>query len=188
MEGEKINLTDAIYQSLNDIFSNLFSSIDNSIYSLLDNLCFIDTDILKNSAIKKLLGDNASEGFLLICNALVIGFILYYACNFLFSHLTYAKVASPSQFLFKCIIFVALMNTSLWICTEIVNLVSIITNLIRNLGESYFKEVVSFSNLIDIINSKIYVNTGVFSIISFDGIIKSFCTVRTYQFTFYIFT
>lgn len=177
MIEEKLNLSDAIFQSLNDIFSHLFSSIDNSIYSLLDNLCFIDTDILNNSAISKLLGNNASEGFLLICNALVIGFILYYAVNFLFSHLTYTKVSSPSQFFFKCIIFIALMNTSLWICTEIVNLISIITNLIRNIGENYFNQTISFSNLINTINTKIYINTKEFSIISFDGIIKSFCTI-----------
>ena len=177
MSEEKLNLTDAIFQSLNDIFSKLFSSIDNSIYSLLDNLCFIDTDILKNSAINKLLGNNMAEGLLLICNALVIGFILFYAANFLFSHLTYAKVASPSQFIFKCIIFIALMNTSLWICTEIINLISIITNLIRNIGENYFNQTISFANLINTINTKIYINTEEFSIISFDGIIKSFCTI-----------
>ena len=95
MVEEKLNLSDAIFKSLNDIFSRLFSSIDNSIYSLLDNLCFINTDILNNSAISKLLGNNASEGFLLICNALIIGFVLYYAINFLFSHLTYTKISSP---------------------------------------------------------------------------------------------
>lgn len=177
MEEEKINLTDAIYQSLNDIFSNLFSSIDNSIYSLLDNLCFIDTDILNNSAISKLVGNNATSGFLLICNALVLGFIIYYAANFLFSHLTYAKVASPTQFFFKCIIFIALMNTSLWICSQIIDILSIVTNIIKNLGQNLFGQTISFSKFIDIINSKIYVNSENFSIISFDGIIKSFCTI-----------
>lgn len=177
MEENKLSLTDAIYQSLNDIFSKLFSSIDNSIYSLLDNLCFIDTEIFKNSAISKLLGNSVSDGFLLICNALVMGFILYYAINFLFSHLTFTRVSSPSQFFFKCIIFVALMNGSLWICTEIVNIVSIVTDIIRNIGENYFGQVISFSNLIDILNSKIYINTAEFSIISFDGIIKSFCSI-----------
>lgn len=177
MEESKLNLTDAIYQSLNDIFSKLFSSVDNSIYSLLDDLCFINTEILKNSAISKLLGNSASDGFLLVCNALVMGFILYYAINFLFSHLTFARVSSPSQFFFKCIIFVALMNGSLWICTEIVNIISIVTNIIRNIGENYFGQIISFSNLIDTLNSKIYINTAEFSIISFDGIIKSFCTI-----------
>ena len=174
MVEEKLNLSDAIFKSLNDIFSRLFSSIDNSIYSLLDNLCFINTDILNNSAISKLLGNNASEGFLLICNALIIGFVLYYAINFLFSHLTYTKISSPSQFFFKCIIFIALMNASLWICTEIINLISIITNLIRDIGKNYFNQAISFSNLINTINTKIYINTEEFSIISFDGIIKSF--------------
>lgn len=177
MEQEKINLTDAIYQSLNDIFSNLFSSIDNSIYSLLDNLCFIDTNILNNSSISELVGNNANSGFLLICNAMVLGFVIYYAANFLFSHLTYAKVSSPSQFFFKCIIFIALMNASLWICTEIINLCSIITTIIQNLGENQFGQTISFSNFIDTINTKIYINTKEFSIISFDGIIKSFCTI-----------
>ena len=177
MVEEKLNLSDAIFKSLNDIFSRLFSSIDNSIYSLLDNLCFINTDILNNSAISKLLGNNASEGFLLICNALIIGFVLYYAINFLFSHLTYTKISSPSQFFFKCIIFIALMNASLWICTEIINLISIITNLIRDIGKNYFNQAISFSNLINTINTKIYINTEEFSIISFDGIIKSFCTI-----------
>ncbi len=155
MVEEKLNLSDAIFKSLNDIFSRLFSSIDNSIYSLLDNLCFINTDILNNSAISKLLGNNASEGFLLICNALIIGFVLYYAINFLFSHLTYTKISSPSQFFFKCII----------------------TNLIRDIGKNYFNQAISFSNLINTINTKIYINTEEFSIISFDGIIKSFCTI-----------
>lgn len=185
MVEEKLNLSDAIFKSLNDIFSRLFSSIDNSIYSLLDNLCFINTDILNNSAISKLLGNNASEGFLLICNALIIGFVLYYAINFLFSHLTYTKISSPSQFFFKCIIFIALMNASLWICTEIINLISIITNLIRDIGKNYFNQAISFSNLINTINTKIYINTEEFSIISFDGIIKSFCTIGLINLLFY---
>lgn len=177
MEEGKIDLTDAIYQSLNNIFSNLFSSIDNSIYSLLDNLCFIDTKILNNSSISQLIGNSAGNGFLLICNAMVIGFIIYYAANFLFSHLTYSKVSSPSQFFFKCIIFIALMNASLWICTEIINLLSIVTDIIKHLGESQFGQTISFANFIDTINSKIYIDTKEFSIISFDGIIKSFCTI-----------
>lgn len=87
------------------------------------------------------------------------------------------KISSPSQFFFKCIIFIALMNASLWICTEIINLISIITNLIRDIGKNYFNQAISFSNLINTINTKIYINTEEFSIISFDGIIKSFCTI-----------
>ncbi len=49
---ETINLTDIIFNSLNELFSKMFSSIDNTIYSLLDNITFIKTDILKRFVFK----------------------------------------------------------------------------------------------------------------------------------------
>lgn len=174
---ETFNLTESIKQSLNDIFSNLFSSIDNNIYSLVDNLTFINTDIINNPAISKLFGENISNGILLICNALVIGFILYYSINYLFSHLTYSRIQTPSQFIFKCIIFISLMNSSLWICREIINIISLITELIKSLGHNAFGTTISFSNLIDKINSTFYGGNLEFNLISFDGIIKTFSTV-----------
>jgi len=174
--NETINLTDSIKQSLNDIFSNLFSSIDINIYSLLDDLTFIKPNIINEPSVQNLLGDNISEGILFICNALVMGFVLYYAINYLFSHLTYSKIQNPSQFIFKCIIFIALMNSSLWICTQIINIVYIVTNLIQVFGKNAFGSTISFSNLIDKINS-IVVNNSEFNLISFDGIIKSFSSI-----------
>ena len=171
---ENFNLVESIRQSLNELFSGLFSSIDNNIYSLLDSLTFVNSKITNEPAINKLLGNNITDGILLICNSLVLGFIIYYAANFLFSHLTYAKVQRPTQFIFKSIIFIALMNSSLWICTQIIDIVSIVTELIKNLGNSAFGYEISFSNLINYINSSVYLKDTGFSIFSFDGIIKSF--------------
>lgn len=171
---ENFNLVESIRQSLNELFSSLFSSIDNNIYSLLDNLTFINSKITTEPAIKKLLGENISEGLLLICNSLVIGFVIFYAANFLFSHLIYSKIQRPGQFIFKSILFVGLMNSSLWICSQIIDIISIITELIKTLGKSSFGFDISFSSLINHINSTVYIyNTG-FSLFSFDGIIKSF--------------
>ena len=171
---ENFNLVDNIRNSLNEIFSSLFSSIDNNIYSLLDNLIFITSKITNESAIKKILGENVNDGILLICNSLVLGFIIYYSANFLFSHLTYSPVQQPSQFIFKCIIFIALMNSSLWICNQIIDIISIITQIIQSIGKSSFGQEISFSNLIDKINSSLYLKDMSFTLFSFDGIIKSF--------------
>ena len=171
---ENFNLAESIKQSLNEIFSGLFSSIDNNIYLLLDNLIFVNTDITNEPAIKKLLGENISDGILLICNSLVLGFIIYYAANFLFAHLTYSQIQSPSQFIFKSIIFIGLMNSSLWICNQIINIISIITDLIKFVGKSSFGFDISFSSLINHINSSVYLQDSEFSLFSFDGIIKSF--------------
>ncbi|MBR3614331.1 MAG: hypothetical protein IKL55_04040 [Clostridia bacterium] len=170
---KNINLTDIIFSSLNELFSKLFSSIDNTIYSLLDDITFITPDILNNTSFKKIIGTSSNNGILLICNSLVFGFILYYSINYLISHLTYSRIDSPKQFVFKSIIFIAIMNSSLWICEQIINLISIITDGLSHLCYTLFYSNLSFSEFIDDINRTLYLS-GDFNLFSFDGIVKSF--------------
>lgn len=174
MNEENINLTEIILNSINELFSKLFSSIDNTIYSVLDDIIFIKPDILSNSAFQKILGENSSNGILLICNSLILGFIIYYSINYLISHLTYSKIDSPKQFIFKAIIFIAVMNSSLWICEQIINIISLITVGLSELGLNLFNSTLTFSNFIENINQNIYSSNTELSIFSFDGIIKSF--------------
>ena len=46
-----MNLTDVIIKTINSIFQTLFSSIDNSIYSFLDDIVFVDSNIFPHMAI-----------------------------------------------------------------------------------------------------------------------------------------
>ncbi len=174
MEEEQINLTEVILTSINELFSQMFSSIDNTIYSTLDHLTFINTDILKNSSFQNILGNSASEGILLICNSLVLGFIIYYSINYLISHLTYSQIDTPKQFIFKAIIFISIMNSSIWVCEQIINIVYIVNSCISAIGENLFHTDITFSNFIDNINQNIYSSGDSLNIFSFDGIIKSF--------------
>ncbi len=174
MEEQTINLTEIIFNSINDLFSKMFSSIDNTIYSLLDDITFLSPNLFSNTSFQKILGTSSSNGILLICNSLVLGFIIYYSINYLISHLTYSKIDSPKQFIFKTIIFIAIMNSSLWICEQIINIISIITNCISNIGKELFNSNINFSCFIDNINKSIYLSNENFNIFSFDGIIKSF--------------
>lgn len=174
MNEENINLTELILNSINELFSKMFSSIDNTIYSVLDEVTFINNTILENNSFKKILGESSQDGILLICNSLVLGFIIYYAINYLFSHLTYSKIDSPKQFIFKSIIFIAIMNSSLWICLEIINIISVITDGISYISQNLFGIQISFSNFIDNINKNLYIQNEAFNVFSIDGIIKSF--------------
>ena len=61
---ETINLTDIIFNSLNELFSKFFSSIDNSIYSLLDNITFITPELIKNKSFNKLIGTSSDNSLL----------------------------------------------------------------------------------------------------------------------------
>ena len=174
MNLEELNITEIIIKTINDIFSQIFSSIDNNIYSVFDEIIFITPKITTNNSFQKILGTTSYDGILLICNSLVLGFIIYYAITYLLSHLTYSKVDTPKQFLFKCIIFISIMNSSLWICEEIISLISIITTSLSDICYNLFGFTISFSGFIDNINKNIYLSDQSFSILSFDGIIKSF--------------
>ena len=177
MNIDNFNITEIVITTINSLFSQMFSSIDNNIYSVLDELTFITPKIVSNNSFQKIFGTSSYEGILLISNSLVLGFIIYYAITYLLSHLTYSKVDSPKQFIFKCIIFIAIMNSSLWICEEIINLISLITISISDICHNIFSFNISFSTFIDNINKNIYLSDTSFSILSFDGIIKSFTSM-----------
>ena len=174
MEEQSISITEIILTAINEIFSKLFSSIDNTIYTLLDEITFITPNILENNNFRKIIGESNYSGILLICNSLVLGFIIYYAIHYLFSHLTYSKIDSPKQFIFKSIIFIAIMNSSIWICEELISLISLITNTLSDISKGLFGYEICFSNFIENLNKIIYLNNSTFDLFSFDGIIKSF--------------
>lgn len=177
MEETSINLAGSILEAINKIFSNLFSSVDNGIYEILDKITFINTEITEKESFVKLFGKNSTSGILLVCNSLILGIFLFYIANYLFSHITNSKVQPPYSFIFKAIIFIALMNGSLWICKQIINIVSLISGSICEIGKSLFGEEISFVNFIKNINDKIYMSKDAsLDVTSFDGIIKTFTT------------
>ena len=173
---ENSNISEIIIGSITTILNTLFSSIDNNLYKILDDITFLNTDILNNYHFINLFG-TPSEGFLLIANSLLVGFLLYYSIKLIFSNLVGSQIESPFQFLFKIIIFGILMNGSFYLCEELIFLVSIITNIIREIGESLFNYNICFSELINILNTLTYFNDASINILSLDGIIKSFCSI-----------
>ena len=80
---EVSGLTSSIVQTINSIFKTLFSSIDNSVYDILDELTFINSSILNDSIFEKIFGSSTSNGLLLIANSLLVGFSIYYAIRLL---------------------------------------------------------------------------------------------------------
>ena len=73
-------VTDTIMSSINTIFEQIFGSVDNNLYTTLDNITFISSDILKNNYFEKILGTSTTNGLLLISNSLLLrnNFIFFY--------------------------------------------------------------------------------------------------------------
>ena len=167
------NITQTIINTINSIFEMLFSSIDNNLYSVLDKITFINSDIITDKNFENIFGTSTSNGILLIANSLILGFILYYAFKYLMSHITYQRVDSPFSFIIKIILFGICMNFSFFIVQLILDLNSNISLAIRSLGKNLFNSEISFSQLINTINTHISVDTSSLNIFSVDGLIKS---------------
>ena len=167
------NITQTIINTINSIFEMLFSSIDNNLYSVLDKITFINSDILTDKNFENIFGTSTSNGILLIANSLLLGFILYYGFKYLMSHITYQRVDSPFSFIIKIIIFGICMNFSFFILQFLLDLNSNISLAIRSLGKNLFGSELSFSELINKINTNISIDTSSLNIFSVDGLIKS---------------
>ena len=178
------NITQTIIDTINTIFETLFASIDNNLYSVLDEITFINSDILNDSNFEKLFGTSTSNGILLIANSLLLGFLLYYGFKYLMSHITYHKVDSPFSFVIKIVVFGICMNFSFFIVQMLLDLNSNISLAIRGLGENLFGKNICFSELINTINTKASIDTSSLNIFSIDGLIKSTLSISLLSLVF----
>ena len=184
METYQSNITQTIIETINSIFSNLFSSVDNNLYSFLDRLLFVNEDLLKESFLEDLLGNSFSVSLLVIANSLLIAFVLYYCFKLIFSHFSYVEIERPYQFIFKLLIFGICINSSYFICEQILSLNSLISSSICEIGKNILGINISFSELIMKLNSIISIEKDSFNIFSVDGIIKSFISIGLFNLIF----
>ncbi len=178
------NITQIIIDTINTIFETLFSSIDNNLYAILDDITFINSDILQDKNFENLFGTSASNGILLIANSFLLAFILYYAIRYLLAHFTYAQTEAPLSFIIKLVLCGIAMNFSFFLIELFLNLNATVSLAIRNLGESLFHKNICFSELITTINTHIAIDTNSLNIFSLDGLIKGTLSVSLLNLVF----
>ena len=171
---QNANMSQVVVDTINTIFSNLFKSIDTNLFKILDDLTFINSNILQDKYFGKIFGSSATNGILLIANSLLIGYVLYYAVKYLSSNFTFSKIENPIQFIFKLVIFGIAMNGSYFILQQILD---INFNTIKSIGEDLFRQNITFSNLIESINTNLKIVEGNLNVFSVDGIIKGTTTI-----------
>ena len=178
------NITQVIIDTINTIFENLFSSIDNNLYSVLDDITFVNSNILYDKNFENLFGTSSSNGILLIANSFLLAFILYYCARYLISHFTYTPSETPLSFIIKLILCGIGMNFSFFIIEIILDLNSNVSLAIRSLGESLFNKNICFSELITTINTNISIDTNSLNIFSIDGLIKGVLSISLLNLVF----
>lgn len=178
------NITQIIMDTINNIFETLFSSIDNNLYSVLDDITFINSDILHDKNFENLFGTSTSNGILLIANSFLLAFILYYATRYLIAHFTYTQTEAPFSFIIKLVLFGIAMNFSFFLVEIFIDINSNISLSIRNLGENLFHKNICFSELITTINTNVAIDTNSLNIFSLDGLLKGSLTMSLLNLVF----
>lgn len=112
-------------------------------------------------------------GFLLIANALLIGFVLYFGVKHLLSSFGIVENSNPYRFIIKLIFIGILMNGSFFICNQIININSLISEAMRDIGKNFLNCDICFSKVIDISNSVILIEENAKNVFSIDGVIKT---------------
>lgn len=167
----QIDYSNIIIETINELFSTLFSSLDNSLYSLLDKSVFIDDSIISSSFFKTLF--DSQLGLPMIANAVLIGFVLYYCIRLSLSPFSGTNIERPYQFLTKVLIVAICINFSSFICEKIIGINSLITQALQELGQTVSGQKISFNTLIE---KSIYFNdtSDTFNLFSINGLLKSF--------------
>ncbi len=173
-----MNPSNTLMSSIDSLLNSIFSSIDNTIYSALDEITFVDNNILSSKYFEKLFGTSTTFGILMIANSLLIGFILYYTARYLLSNYSPSvRSQNPFQFILRLIFIGIFMNSSFYICEQIININSLFSSAIRELGSEFLNANICFSNLINILNSVVMLEEVSKSFFSIDGIIKSVVSI-----------
>lgn len=168
------DIVSIIVQTINTIFSNLFSSLDNSIYGSIDKLIFINSDIIENSIFEKLLGSSGRSSLIYLADAMLLGVSMFYIVRYYYLNVIDIKVEKPRQFIFKLLIFTFMINFSYFLVEQLLYLVNIFSSSIQEIGKEIIGLDISFSELIITLNKKLASSSPDFNVFSLDGIIKSF--------------
>ena len=174
---ESNNLSTIIANTINELIQNLFSSIDNSIYETLDKLTFIDLNIFQDSFIEKFFGKDSNNGLIIIANALLLAVCLYYCFKLIYSHFTGIQIERPYQFVFKLLIFGIFLNCSSYICQFLIYFNSVISSAIREVGSTVLGEEISFSALVQNLNSIITVDSSEINVFSLEGLLRGLISI-----------
>ena len=173
---EATNLSTTIANTINELIQNLFSSIDNNICSYIDEIIFLTPSSISNNNFEDLF-TTSSNSILVIANALILAYLLYYCVKLFLSYYSGTQVQRPYQFIFKLILCAIIMNSSYFICEQLINITDLITQALQEIGSNFTSKTISFKTLVTELNSVISISGTSLDIFSLTGIIKSFCSI-----------
>ena len=121
-----VSLSETIFEIINTMFSNLFSSIDNGIYSLLNDIVFLDNSAVITDSIQNIFFSDKFN-LLILANILVGCIFTYKIIKIVVSLYTSQDTQFPYIYVIKSVTIIISMNCCLFICQQILEINYLIT-------------------------------------------------------------
>lgn len=167
------NIPEILNNSISTLIDKLLVSVDNNVFSILDEIVFIDKSILTNKYFISFF--TKSFSIVSLSKALLFGVLIYYAISHLFSLLTCNNSQKPISFLVKFLFSAILIHFSSSICEYIINFFDLLTDILRELGAILFSLQLSFSLIYERISALFWSDLpNTLSFFSFDGVLRAF--------------
>ena len=71
----EINIIEVVRDTVNSLCNSVFDSINNTVFPLLDDIVFINSDITNSESMQNLIGTSIKEGVLILANCLLFAFV-----------------------------------------------------------------------------------------------------------------
>lgn len=167
------NFPEVVNNLISSLINSLLTSVDTNVFSVLDELAFIKSDSISDTYFNSFF--TKQFNIISLSEALLFGFLLYYAVSYFISLLTLSHFQKPLSFLTKLLFSAVLIHFSLPICEKLLDFFYLLSDILKHLGSFVLTQELSFSllygKIVDLFFSDF---TSPFSFFSFDGILKSF--------------
>lgn len=174
----EVNIIEVVKETVNSLCNSLFDSINNSVFPLLDDIVFINSDITNSSHMNNLIGTSISNGVLILANSLLFAFVLYYAIRLILSYFTGNNIDPPYKFFIKAVLVAIFMNFSLSLCSFLIDSTYQISSFFCALGEDLFGKEISFITFTNELKKTLNVNSDIFSL---NGILASTLYISSFS-------
>lgn len=162
--------TQNLINSLNTVSEKLFKSIEGEVFTQIDNIVNITPKLFTEEPLKNIFSQDKVNALIVIANSLILFYVIHFIISKIISVYNGNKSDSIYFFIIKLIVVGALINSSYFICEEIINLNSLLTNCIDSFMEDITGKVVNFENLKEnVLKIEDLLNSDMLSL---DGIIK----------------
>jgi len=159
-----------VLDNVNLISEKLFKSVEEEVFKVLDDLVVIGPKILENEPLKNICYSDKINGIIVIANALILFYFVYFAFNQIINLYNGKSVENVYKFIIKIILIGIVVNFSYYICEEILNFFKLLSDCVDLFCKELKDTKICFVSLKEvIINIEDFLNND---LLSLNGLIK----------------